>query len=236
MTYVRPEIRGRWRGYVPGEQPQAGKFIKLNTNENPYPPSPAVVRAIQQAAAARLMRYPDPMATAFRIAAGRRVGRRAGLDLCGNGSDDILTIVTRALRRRRASCCGCRIPATCCTARWPRSKAPDTRKSTSSRTGRCRRLCPGRARQRPETGLSAQPQQPVRHGSVRPSAILELADRLPCPLLVDEAYADFADDELRGAGHAKREDHGLADAEQVVRVGRAAIRLRRRPAARSLPS
>ena len=45
MSYFRPEIE-RMAGYAPGEQPQAGKFIKLNTNENPYPPSPAVARAI----------------------------------------------------------------------------------------------------------------------------------------------------------------------------------------------
>ena len=43
-------------GYVPGEQPAPGKYIKLNTNENPYPPSPAVVRAIQEAAEQRLLR------------------------------------------------------------------------------------------------------------------------------------------------------------------------------------
>ncbi len=47
--FVRPEIAAM-QGYVPGEQPPPGKFIKLNTNENPYPPSPAVVRAIAEAA------------------------------------------------------------------------------------------------------------------------------------------------------------------------------------------
>ena len=48
MTYFRPHIESL-EGYVPGEQPQAGKFVKLNTNENPYPPSPAVLRAIERA-------------------------------------------------------------------------------------------------------------------------------------------------------------------------------------------
>ncbi|MFN9915329.1 MAG: histidinol-phosphate transaminase, partial [Pirellulaceae bacterium] len=56
------------RPYVPGEQPLTGKVIKLNTNENPYPPSPHVMAAIQQATA-RLERYPDPLATAFRLRA-----------------------------------------------------------------------------------------------------------------------------------------------------------------------
>ncbi len=47
----RPEIQAM-QPYIPGEQPQGGKFIKLNTNENPYPPSPKVIAAIQEAAAA----------------------------------------------------------------------------------------------------------------------------------------------------------------------------------------
>ncbi|MGB1708609.1 MAG: aminotransferase class I/II-fold pyridoxal phosphate-dependent enzyme, partial [Rubripirellula sp.] len=51
--------------YAPGEQPPPGKYIKLNTNENPYPPPPAVVEAIRAAAGGPLNRYPDPMATAF---------------------------------------------------------------------------------------------------------------------------------------------------------------------------
>ena len=50
MKYIRDNIRAM-AGYVPGEQPQAGKFIKLNTNENPYPPSPAVRRAIEETTA-----------------------------------------------------------------------------------------------------------------------------------------------------------------------------------------
>ncbi len=95
MTYVRPEIAAM-SGYVPGEQLAPGKFIKLNTNENPYPPSPAVVRAIQEAAERSLARYPDPVANAFRICAADLLGVQPDWILCGNGSDDILTIVTRA--------------------------------------------------------------------------------------------------------------------------------------------
>ncbi|MCH2398263.1 MAG: histidinol-phosphate transaminase, partial [Pirellulales bacterium] len=84
-------------GYTPGEQPQAGKFIKLNTNENPYPPSPAVPAAIMRAAESGLQRYPDPLATAFRLRAGEVLDVDPEWILCGNGSDDILTILTRAL-------------------------------------------------------------------------------------------------------------------------------------------
>ncbi len=91
----RPEIQAM-SGYVPGEQPQFGKFIKLNTNENPYPPSERAIQAIQDAAGPALSRYPDPLATAFRIRAAEVLGVRPEMILCGNGSDDILTIVTRA--------------------------------------------------------------------------------------------------------------------------------------------
>src|SRR5687768_10043810 len=93
--HIRPEIQ-RIAGYVPGEQPRAGKFIKLNTNENPYPCSPAVQRAIGAAIKTGLQRYPDPMATAFRARASELLGVPPEWILSGNGSDDILTIATRA--------------------------------------------------------------------------------------------------------------------------------------------
>ena len=55
--------------YVPGEQPRDRKFIKLNTNENPYPPSPMAVKAMQDAVNADLRLYPDPECTQVRAAA-----------------------------------------------------------------------------------------------------------------------------------------------------------------------
>ena len=58
MSLVRPNIAAM-SGYQPGEQPQAGKFIKLNTNENPYPASPAVAAAIPAALEQGLEKYPD---------------------------------------------------------------------------------------------------------------------------------------------------------------------------------
>ena len=94
MSYFRPEIE-QMHGYTPGEQPQGGKFIKLNTNENPYPASPAVARAIAAVLERGLGKYPDPMATAFRRRAGEILSVDPDWILCGNGSDDMLTIVTR---------------------------------------------------------------------------------------------------------------------------------------------
>src|SRR5271170_4666255 len=93
--FVRPNI-DRMAGYVPGEQPQAGGFIKLNTNENPYPPSPRVAEAIREAVGERLRRYPDPLATAFCAAAARLHAVAPEMVMAGNGSDDLLTILTRA--------------------------------------------------------------------------------------------------------------------------------------------
>ncbi|MGV3485853.1 MAG: aminotransferase class I/II-fold pyridoxal phosphate-dependent enzyme, partial [Planctomycetaceae bacterium] len=82
--------------YTPGEQPRGGELIKLNTNENPYPPPSAVVDAICRAAAGPLNRYPHPMAQPFREAAAEALGL-PGPEwiLAGNGSDEILTILVR---------------------------------------------------------------------------------------------------------------------------------------------
>ena len=91
----QPHI-ARMAGYVPGEQPQGGGFIKLNTNENPYPPSPRVLEALSRALTDRLRLYPDPLATAFRRAAAALHGVEPDMILAGNGSDDLLTIITRA--------------------------------------------------------------------------------------------------------------------------------------------
>src|SRR5689334_24608819 len=93
---VRPNIRAM-AGYVPGEQPRDGAYVKLNTNENPYPPSPRVFEALRVALTGdRLRKYPDPLGTAFRQAAGRALVVDPDGVLIGNGSDDVLTILTRA--------------------------------------------------------------------------------------------------------------------------------------------
>ena len=94
--FFLPHI-ARMAGYVPGEQPRGGGFIKLNTNENPYPPSPRVKSALLEAINDRLRLYPDPMSTEFspgRGAVARRV--EPEMVMAGNGSDDLLTILTRA--------------------------------------------------------------------------------------------------------------------------------------------
>ncbi len=82
--------------YVPGEQPPAGSsVIKLNTNENPYPPSPAVAEAVK-ASVGYLHLYPDPESTRLREIAGRAWGFPPDWIIAGNGSDELLSILVRA--------------------------------------------------------------------------------------------------------------------------------------------
>jgi len=76
--------------YTPGEQPKEGIYIKLNTNENPYPPSPAVLGVIQQAANPSLRLYPDPQCSDFREVLARYHGLKQEQVFVGNGSDEIL--------------------------------------------------------------------------------------------------------------------------------------------------
>jgi histidinol-phosphate aminotransferase len=93
--HARPTV-ARMAGYTPGEQPKPGDtVIKLNTNENPYPPSPKVFEAIRGIGADALRRYPSPMADDFRRVAARVHGVSPESVIAGNGSDDILAIALR---------------------------------------------------------------------------------------------------------------------------------------------
>ena len=193
-SLVRPAI-AVLAGYVPGEQPQGGKWIKLNTNENPYAPSPAVARAIIATAAGRsLAKYPDPLATVFRMRAAEILGVDPDWIICGNGSDDLLTILVRTfvgageclrmpypsyiLYRTLAGIQGATCDEFHYSADWtladgfaaPQSAAGDDVK----------------------LAIIANPNSPSGT-HLSPGRIKELADRLPCALVVDEAYGDFAD-------------------------------------------
>jgi len=192
MPSVRPNI-AEMQGYVPGEQPSAGsgdKFIKLNTNENPYPCSPKVRAAIGRVLQQGLQKYPDPLATAFRIRAGELLGVDPDWILCGNGSDDILTIVTRAF------------VGTSDMVRFANPSYLLYRTLAEIQGAACDII-----NYQPDWSLPAEFSKPndwVRlvylanpnspSGTmVAPEMVKEIADALPCPLLVDEAYCDFAD-------------------------------------------
>ncbi len=82
--------------YTPGEQPKDQRFIKLNTNECPYPPSPKAVEAIREAAGDSLRLYPDPECVDLRAAIAQREGLEISQVFCGNGSDEILAFAFQA--------------------------------------------------------------------------------------------------------------------------------------------
>ncbi len=84
------------KGYVPGEQPADPRVVKLNTNENPYPPSPKVLEAVRALGTDALRRYPNPSADAFRAACAERYGV-PGPEwvIAGNGMDELLALALR---------------------------------------------------------------------------------------------------------------------------------------------
>ncbi len=186
--YFLPHIE-RMQGYVPGEQPRGGEFVKLNTNENPYPPSPRVAEAIAAALGEPLRRYPDPMGTTFREVAARHHAVTPEMVLAGNGSDDLLTIITRAFAG----------PGSVVVAPKPSyilyhtlARLQDAR-FTEVAFGADWPLDP-KAFAIPGASLAflANPNSPS--GTCLTQAeVAEIASRLECPLVVDEAYANFAD-------------------------------------------
>lgn len=193
MNYFREDISAM-TGYVPGEQPRGQEFIKLNTNENPYPCSPKVKAAIGWAVA-ELRKYPDPLATDFRNRAGELLGVDPSWILCGNGSDDILTIVTRAfvdsgehvrfpqpsyvLYKTLAEIQGAECHIVKYESDW--SLGEDFTKP-------CDKL---------RLAYLANPNSPSGT-TLPPEEVARIAAALPCPLLVDEAYADFAETNCLG--------------------------------------
>ncbi len=189
-SIFRPAL-ARMKPYAPGEQPPPGKFIKLNTNENPYPPPPAVVEAIRVAAAGPLNRYPDPMATAFRHAAAEALNL-PGPEwvLAGNGSDEILTILVRGfvgegqrLRLPYPSYVLYRTLADIQGANWEQVPFEDGWKLPSAF---------GESADDLRLVLLPNPNSPS--GTVvMPEKVAAIAESLDCPLVVDEAYADFAE-------------------------------------------
>jgi histidinol-phosphate aminotransferase len=187
--FLRPAIRAM-AGYTPGEQPREGGVIKLNTNESPYPPSPRVLAALHEFLTGDLLRkYPDPVGTLFRQTAGRILGVDQGAILIGNGSDDVLTILTRAfvpegglvvaptpsylLYQTLAEIQGVRFAAVPFTTDWG-LPAPWPF---------------------PDAQLTFIPNPNSPTGTFIPVAEFErLAEELHGPLVIDEAYVDFAED------------------------------------------
>ena len=190
-SFVRAGVRAM-QGYSPGEQPGPGeRVVKLNTNENPFPPSERVMKAIREIESEVLRRYPHPTAELFRQAAARLLGVAPDMILCGNGSDDILTIATRTF-----------VPPDGTLA------FPEPTYSLYSVLAQLESAHAIAVPWEKEWSLPieallateadaiylANPNAPS--GTfVSPMKVAELAKRFPGAVLIDEAYVDFADDD-----------------------------------------
>lgn len=95
MTYLRKAVESL-DPYVPGIQPTDPAVIKLNTNENPYPPTDSVLKAIQNATGASLRLYPDPLSTDLSSKITEVYGVKSDQVVVGNGSDEIIAMIFRA--------------------------------------------------------------------------------------------------------------------------------------------
>jgi len=95
MSYFRENIE-KMQAYQPGFQPAWQDVVKLNTNENPYPASPQVLKVLSQINPEHLRRYPDPLGTQFRIAAAELNGVQPDFIMCCNGGDELLKMAFEA--------------------------------------------------------------------------------------------------------------------------------------------
>ena len=217
--FVRENVRAM-HGYSPGEQPSPGeRVIKLNTNENPFPPSPKVMAGDPRRSNRRLLRrYPQPMADDFRHAAAKVLGVSRGHD-------------PRRQRQRRHP--DHRHPHVRAARRHAGVPAPDvfalrhagghrrTRKSSPCRGstgGPCR---PTRSMAtRCERDLPRQPERPVSGsvGAARRRRRRLGRSKFSGLLLVDEAYVDFADDRLPGPRAPQTRERGRQPFAQQERT------------------
>ncbi len=102
MSRFWSELASGLTPYVPGEQPRGTKLVKLNTNENPYPPAPGVMQALAAVNADHLRRYPEPTSLALREALARREALSPEQVFIGNGSDEVLAHAFAGLLRHDA--------------------------------------------------------------------------------------------------------------------------------------
>ena len=188
MSYFRDNIE-QMAGYVPGFQPKAADVVKLNTNENPYPPSPKVLQVIRQISGEGLRRYPDPSGMSFREAAAKINGVQPENIICCNGGDDLLKttflafcdktrpvaypVPTYSLYPVLAKTVDCNV------IEIPFDNEFNLPAQLTSTGAALTILC--------------NPNAP--NGSfINVNEIASLADELKGILLIDEAYVDFADD------------------------------------------
>jgi len=101
MSQYWSEIVHKLTPYVPGEQPKVANLIKLNTNENPYPPSPKAIAAMQTACSNALKLYPDPDSSALKQTIANQLNLETNQVFVGNGSDEVLAHTFQALLKHK---------------------------------------------------------------------------------------------------------------------------------------
>lgn len=188
--YFRPNVE-TMTGYTPGEQPKLGTpIIKLNTNENPYPPSSRAMEILHQLDSEWLRRYPNPYANDVRQAISEVIQVPVDWIIVGNGSDEILSVTVRA-----------------CAERSRRMVYPTPTyvlyQTLAAMQPADVMTCPYGADHRlPIEDLVAadgavtfiaSPNSPTGHG-IPIDDLRQLAARLSGVLLIDEAYVDFAEE------------------------------------------
>jgi histidinol-phosphate aminotransferase len=192
VPYTRPCIAAM-KGYVPGLQPDPGqKYIKLNSNENPFPPSLRVKEALGRLNYEDLRIYPDPVSLELREKLGSLYGFSPDQIICGNGSDDILNMIVRTFAQP-GEAIGFYVPAFPLykvlgiihggrNVPWPVA-APYDRPPDP----------PAEAK----VFFMANPNSPVGFAYPR-SLVSELATKVKGIFVVDEAYAEFARENALG--------------------------------------
>ncbi len=222
-TYrIRPHLRDL-SGYVPGEQPRDPEVVKLNTNENPYPPSPRVQDVLRSFDASTLRLYPDATAEPVRRAVAGRFGTEPDRVFVGNGSDEILALLTRLFLGP-----GDRLAVLDPSySLYPvLARIQDASIEPHVLDGNFALPDSIRATDAPLL-MIANPNAPTG-SAVAPERILEIAESVRGVVVVDEAYAEFAEaDCMEIAGEHPRvmvvrtlsKSHGLAGLRLGYAVG-----------------
>jgi histidinol-phosphate aminotransferase len=193
-TFIRSAVRDM-DGYTPGEQPPPGaRVVKLNTNENPFPPGEKVMQALREMSSESLRRYPSPRADTFRAAAGKLLGVPADWIIAGNGSDDLLTVATRTFVPPGGKVA---FPEPTYSLYPVLTKLQDARIASVPWEKDWALPTAALAGSKADAIYLANPNAPS--GTfVSPQKVEELADVFDGLLLVDEAYVDFAEGNCLG--------------------------------------
>ena len=188
MSLFRPAVDAL-HAYAPGEQPARGTgIVKLNTNENPYPPSPAAMAALREIDDDQLRRYPHPHADEFRLAVADVLGLDIARIVVGNGSDDILTMLMRAVSDKERAVA---YPVPTYVLYRTLAEIQDAQVHEIPYGESFALPIEALAATRAALTLVANPNSPS--GTLTPiEALSGLAGRVTGVLVIDEAYTEFA--------------------------------------------